>query len=98
LQAGGDGAGVEGVGVDALAGPAARGLDREQRVGGLALAVCGEGVVGAELEVQVVEDDRGEQVAAGAHGHLPRLTGARVLLVAHCQRRVVERLTAVVDD
>src|SRR3984957_1640012 len=35
LQAGGYGAGVQGVGVDALAGPAARDLDGEQRAGGL---------------------------------------------------------------
>src|SRR5689334_5301728 len=65
LQAGGDGAGVEGVRVDALAGPAAGGLDGQQRAGGLGLAVGGEGVVGAEVEVQVVEDDRGQQVGAG---------------------------------
>src|ERR1700683_4438457 len=47
LQAGGDGAGVEGVSVDALTGPAARGLDSEQHAGGLGLAVGGEGFVGA---------------------------------------------------
>src|ERR1700722_19805873 len=38
LQAGGDGAGVEGVGVDAFAGPASGGLDSEQRAGGLGRA------------------------------------------------------------
>src|SRR5271163_3242781 len=65
LQAGGDGAGVESVSVDTLAGPAARGFDSEQHVGGLGLAVGGEGVVGAEVEVQVVEDDRGPLVGAG---------------------------------
>src|SRR3984957_15371437 len=63
LQACSDGAGVEGVGVDALIGPAAGGLDSQERVGGLGLAVGDEGVVGAEVEVQVVEDDGGEQVA-----------------------------------
>ena len=65
LQAGGDGAGVEGVGVAAFARPAAGGLDGEQHIGGLGLSIGGEGVAGAEVEVQVAEDDGGQQVAAG---------------------------------
>jgi hypothetical protein len=54
---------------NALARPAPRRLDGEQRVSGLRLSVGDEGVIQPEVEVHVVEDDKGEEVAAGTHGH-----------------------------
>jgi hypothetical protein len=57
LQAGADAAGHDRVDRDAVRGPAAGALDREQDVGGLGLAVGGPRLVRALPEVQVVEDD-----------------------------------------
>jgi hypothetical protein len=58
-------AGVDGVGRDAVVGPAAGRLDREEHDGRLGLAVR-QGVVRAVREVDVLEDDGRAQVAARA--------------------------------
>lgn len=57
-----DRAGVDGVGGYAVVVPAARGLDREQGIGGLGLPVGQHRVVRARDEVQVVEVQWGAQV------------------------------------
>jgi hypothetical protein len=58
LQPGGDTARVDGVGDDAVVGPAARGFDRELRGGGLGLRVGRLRIVITPLELKVVEHDR----------------------------------------
>ncbi len=69
LQVGHDAAGHQRVGDDAVARPTPRGLDGEQRVRRLRLPVRGPRLVGALVEVQVVEHHRRVEVAAGAHRH-----------------------------
>ena len=91
LQRSGDPARMRRVGGDPVAGPPPGRLDREQHVGGLGLPVCAERVVGAEAVVQVVEDDRGAQMAAGAHRDDPGAPGGRErVMEAERQREVPE--------
>ena len=58
LQVGPDGAGLQGVGGDAVVGPAPGRRHREKHVGGLRLCVSVPRLVGAVEEMDVVEDHR----------------------------------------
>lgn len=69
LEVGADPAGHHRVGQDPVVGPPVARLDGEQRVGGLRLPVRQPWVVGTLDEVDVVEDDRREQMRTGAHRH-----------------------------
>ncbi|MFF1904862.1 hypothetical protein [Kitasatospora sp. NPDC058218] len=57
LQIGPDAAGHQGVGGDAVVGPAAADFDGEEDLGGFGLSVGVPGIVGAAAEEQVVEAD-----------------------------------------
>ena len=91
LEVRADRAGHEGVGGDAVARPAPRRLDGEQRVGRLRLAVGQPRVVLAALEVDVLEHDRREPVRARAERDDARVAGGRERFVqAQREREVAE--------
>jgi Stage II sporulation protein E (SpoIIE)/GAF domain len=72
LEPGGDGAGIDGVGIYTFARPAPGRLDREQNHRGLGLGIGLPRVIGAEPEVHVTEHDRAVQVRIGAQRDDPR--------------------------
>src|SRR6202008_3877130 len=57
------------VGANAIARPAMRNANSEQRVGGLGLSIGDDRRVGNEIKAEVIEYNRREQVPGGAHGH-----------------------------
>lgn len=81
LESGAYAAGHDRVGGDAVIGPPLGRSDGQQHIAGLGLAVGRPLLVGAALEVDVIEDDRGEQVAARAERDDARATGGRERVV-----------------
>jgi hypothetical protein len=86
LQPGGDGAGIDRVGIDAVARPAPGRLDREHHRRGLGLAIGLARAVGTEPEVQVTEHDRAVQVRVRAQRDDPR-PACRLECRAHSGRQ-----------
>jgi hypothetical protein len=82
---------VQRVGHDALGAPSAGGLDGEEHVAGLRLAVRGPAVVFAVGVVDVVVDDVGHEVGVGRDRHHPGAAGrGEGVVQAQGQREVAE--------
>ena len=87
--------GIRAVRGDAVGGPPPVGLDVEERISGLGLAVGQTWVVVAALEEEVVKDDRRRRVTARGNRHDPRPVGGGE---GHVQARGECEVAMVIDS